>query len=391
MSSGTELNTSIEKEIAVEPALLSTSNSISSAGLFELANLYFQKCDFTNALSRALEASNKLLEEKNFDHFLKCQSIIIRIYAEREEFEKVNEVKERLQDLVLKNGVNLNAKTFYTLGRCAVLKRQYDSALEYFQKALALGLANDDKEDMCYAIMGLAITYSELGKLSEALKEIYNLQVFFEVLNLPEIKLSSQILNGIILRKMERYDQALEVFWACFDLIKVVKNLLLYNQLLYSTGVTYAAMGESDLAKVYLQLANRSIDPNNLKALHRDIELRLKELGVKPHDEYDLVFDPGHKAVVEKKKGKVDFRNQFILLDLLHLFAKSPGQIYSKEQLTQKIWSEEYDPSVHDNKIYVTIKRLRKMIEPDYEKPRYIYRAKNGYYLNKNTRVLIEQ
>jgi DNA-binding response OmpR family regulator len=55
------------------------------------------------------------------------------------------------------------------------------------------------------------------------------------------------------------------------------------------------------------------------------------------------------------------------------------------------VWKQDYDPGIHDNKIYVTIKRLRKLIEPDYEKPRYIFRAKNGYYLNKNTKVLLEQ
>lgn len=67
---------------------------------------------------------------------------------------------------------------------------------------------------------------------------------------------------------------------------------------------------------------------------------------------------------------------------------KHPGEVYTKEALVEKVWKQAYDPSVHDNKIYVTIKRLRKMIEPDYDKPKYIYRTKNGYYLNRNARVL---
>jgi DNA-binding winged helix-turn-helix (wHTH) protein len=59
--------------------------------------------------------------------------------------------------------------------------------------------------------------------------------------------------------------------------------------------------------------------------------------------------------------------------------------------IVEKIWKQSYDPGVHDNKLYVTIKRLRKMIEPDFEKPKYIFRAKNGYYLNKNARVLLQK
>ena len=34
---------------------------------------------------------------------------------------------------------------------------------------------------------------------------------------------------------------------------------------------------------------------------------------------------------------------------------------------------------------------LRQLIEPDFDKPKYIYRAKNGYYLNRNAKVSIEQ
>ncbi|MFN9068914.1 MAG: helix-turn-helix domain-containing protein, partial [Bdellovibrionales bacterium] len=69
----------------------------------------------------------------------------------------------------------------------------------------------------------------------------------------------------------------------------------------------------------------------------------------------------------------------------------NPGIVFSKEYLVENVWRQAYDPSVHDNKIYVTIKRLRKMIEPDFDKPKYIFRAKNGYFMNKSARVHLEQ
>ena len=64
--------------------------------------------------------------------------------------------------------------------------------------------------------------------------------------------------------------------------------------------------------------------------------------------------------------------------------------IFSKEYLVENVWKQPYDPSVHDNKIYVTIKRLRKLIEPEYDKPKYLFRAKNGYYFNKAVKVHFE-
>jgi tetratricopeptide (TPR) repeat protein len=356
----------------------------------ELGKLYYERCDFGIAIEKFKDAATGFFDEKNFELYLKCQNYLLRMYAEREEFENIHVTKERLQDLVLKEGFELNAKTYYTLGICASYKNQLDVALDYFQKSLAIALAADNKQDICYAINGLAITYYGLDRLSEALKEIYNLQVFFQVMSLRDLKLSSQMLNGHIFRKMKKYDQALEIFWECYEILRSEKNMFIYLSLLYGMALTYKEAGEIDMARMYLKLAKKSADPENLKYLCRHIDTQLGELGVSSSDDYDLIFDTLSNSVTEKKKGRVDFKNQFILLDMLRLFMKQPGQVYSKEFLVKHVWKQEYDPEVHDNKIYVTIKRLRKLIEPDYDKPKYIFRAKNGYYLNKSTKILIE-
>lgn len=370
---------------------LRSQNHLDTLALIELGELYYQRCDFLTATGRFQRAAELAFSRHDFETYLKAQNHLLRIYAEQEDFERINTTKEALQDLVLKEGFELNAKTFYTLGICASYKGQTDIALDYFQKSLSLALAADNKADICYAINGLAITYSAQAKYSEALKEIYNLQVFFQVLELNDLKASSQILNGNILRKMGKIEQALEVFWSCYDLLRETKNLYMYIQLLYWTACCYRDSGEGDMARLYFKLAKKSADPKNLKYLSRHIDQQLIELGVAPKDEFDLVFDATSHSIIERKKGRVDFKNQFILLDMLRLFMRQPGYVYSKEFLVKTVWKQEYDPMVHDNKIYVTIKRLRKMIEPDYDKPRYIFRAKNGYYLNKNTKVMMEQ
>ncbi len=358
--------------------------------LLEIGELYNARGDLDLAEAKLTEANATFFSERKFDRYLKCLNILLRIYAERGDNENINLTKERLQDLVLKEGFELNAKTYYTLGVCAAHKQQLDLALEYFQKSLGIGLASDDKEDMCYAINGIANTYFMMGRYADALKEIYNLQVFFQVLPLMELKLSSQILNGAILRKEERYEQSLEIFMDCYNTLREAKNLYMYCYLLYNIGATYHEMGNFDLARTYLTLAKRSTDARNFKQLTKFIDGKLEELGVRPNADYDLIFDLEKNIVMEKKKGKIDFKNQFILLDLLHLFLKNPGQIYSKEILVKKIWNQDYDPRVHDNKIYVTIKRLRQMIEPDLDKPKYIFRSKNGYFLSKGIKILLD-
>lgn len=354
---------------------------------YELAKQYRDRGDFDNAIKKLEPLAESYLASKHYPQYLKCLNDLLRIYAEKEDNSKIHATKEKLQDAALMDGFEMSSYTYYTLGVCGAYKGKFDTSLDYFQKALTLGLQKQDKKDMCYAIAGLAITYSQLGKYQEALQELYNLKVFLEVLPLPELKMSSQILNGVILRKMGRYDQALEVLWDCYEYLKLEKNHYFYLQLLYAIGVTYKEQGDTELAKIYLHLLKKSIDPNSFVRLAKDTEKRLVEIGCSGQDEYDLIFDLSSNSVIERKKGKVDFNNQFILLELLHLFMKYPGEIFSKETIVKKIWSQEYSPVIHDNKIYVTIKRLRKMIEPDYNKPKYIFRAKNGYFFNKASRV----
>jgi DNA-binding winged helix-turn-helix (wHTH) protein len=358
--------------------------------VMELGKLYYERCDFGIALDKFKLAADGYFAEKNFEQYLKCQNYLLRIYAEREENEEIRVTKERLQDLVLKEGFELTAKTYYTLGICAIYKEQAEIALDYFQKSLSVALSTDSKEDICYAIFALSITYYQLDRLTEALKEIYNLQIFFQVMDIPELKLASEIHNGNILRKLKKFEQALEIFWGCYDLLQKDRNLFMYINLLRCLGMTYRDAGENDMARLYLKLARKSIDPENMLAMARSLDGLLAELGEIGSEDFDLVFDGTSNSVSEKKKGRIDFKNQFILLDMLRLFMKQPGVVHSKEHLVKQVWKQDYDPIVHDNKIYVTIKRLRKLIEPDYDKPKYIFRAKNGYYLNKSAKILVQ-
>ncbi len=358
---------------------------------YEIGKLYFDRGDFHLAIPQLKEAASHYFSKRDFGEYLKCQNLLLRMYAEREDHDEINQTKEILQDLVLKEGFELNAKTYYTLALCAAYKSQSDTALEYLQKSLSISLASDNKMDMCYAICGLAICYNNMGRPTDALREIYNLQVFFQVIELPELQLSAQIVNAKIFRSLKKYDEALVILWAAYEVLKSSKSLLYYINILYELGLTYLGLGDKSLAKTYLQLAIKSVDPINMKYVHKNLTELLNGIGGSEEQDFDLIFDGENKTVIENKIGKVDFKNQFILLDLLKLFLLNPGQIFSKEALVEEIWQQPYNPEVHDNKIYVTIKRLRKMIEPDFDKPKYIFRSKNGYFLNKTTKVLMDQ
>ena len=364
--------------------------NLSAKDVYDQAKLLIEAGRMDEGVAKLSFAIQLYRKEQDFDSLIQCQNALLRIYAERLEFDKINQIKEEIQDLVLKEGISLNSKTYYVLGVCAAFKDQVDLALDYFQKALTSALGKDSKEDMVYAISGVTLCYVHKGRLEDALSEIYNLRVFFEVLNLPELKLNTQIINALILRKLHRYDEALDILWTAYESLKSPKTKIYMNSVLYNIGATYFDSGNEDLAKVYLQLAKKTVDETNFKRTAQDIDRLLDRMGARD-SEYDLIINEESQSIREKTKGSVHFKNQFILLDLLNLFVKNPGKVYSKEDLVERIWGQEYNPSVHDNKVYVTIKRLRKLIEPDYDKPHYIFRGKNGYYLNKAAKVLLEK
>jgi tetratricopeptide (TPR) repeat protein len=378
---------------------LNKSNSQPSKGsmafseadsLFEIGKLNYDLGNFFTAIEKFEVVVTTFKYEKKFDAYLKTINLLLRAYAETENYDQINRLKEDLQDLTLKEGIEPNSRTYYTLALSSVYKDQLDTAMEYVKKSLQLGLSSDNKEDICYAISCKAIILYRINKYDEALKEIYNLQIFFQVLDFPEVRISSLVLNGRILIDLEKYDQAIEVLWQAYELVKYNKTLAMHFHVLYNLGRAYAKLGDKNLARIYLSLASKSIDPKNMRKLASAITEELLAIG-ENEKECDLFFNLEDHAVVEKKMGKVDFKNQFILLDLLKLFALNQGKVFSKEYLVEKIWKQTYDPAVHDNKIYVTIKRLRKLIEPDYDKPKYIYRAKNGYFMNKAAKIIVAE
>ena len=57
--------------------------------------------------------------------------------------------------------------------------------------------------------------------------------------------------------------------------------------------------------------------------------------------------------------------------DLLWLLARHPRQVFSRDQLLDRVWgvTEYIDPST----VTVHVRRLREKIEPDASQPRYIH------------------
>lgn len=56
--------------------------------------------------------------------------------------------------------------------------------------------------------------------------------------------------------------------------------------------------------------------------------------------------------------------------DILYFLAQNSGEVFTKEQIYQAVWSENY--LLDDSNIMAFIRKLRKKIEPDPDAPKYI-------------------
>ena len=144
-------------------------------------------------------------------------------------------------------------------------------------------------------------------------------------------------------------------------------------------------------AQVFFNLAKKNVSEERKLLIRYMDQLEQEEkFNDVQNESYDLIFDSNDHIVVEKQKGCIEMKNQFILMDLLKLFLSTPGLSYSKEKIIKIIWKQDYISEVHDNKIYVTIKRLREIIELNSCKPRYILRNSAGYYFSKQAKILVK-
>jgi DNA-binding response OmpR family regulator len=210
-------------------------------------------------------------------------------------------------------------------------------------------------------------------------------------LSLPDLASSAHLLRAKIRRNQGRADEALESAWAAYETLKHHPHLVIYLHALCVLGTVYMQKGDLACARLYLDLANRSLKRDQFPRIARLIDEALSEVQKPAAEAIDLSYDTRTGVLIERLQGEVRFEGQFILRDLLKVFLEHPGRIFTKFDLAQLVWREEYNSDVHDNKIYVTIKRLRKLLECDGGKAEYILRAKNGYFLNPKVKVQIDE
>lgn len=101
----------------------------------------------------------------------------------------------------------------------------------------------------------------------------------------------------------------------------------------------------------------------------------------------DLVIDPETRTVT---RGGQEIHLTTTEFDLLHVLARTPGQVFSRMELLDRVQGTAFEG--YERTIDVHIKNLRKKLEPDPRHPRYILTVYGvGYRMAPESRLRSEQ
>ena len=408
--------------------------------IFELGSNYFRSGKFNKSVSYLRESLKFFLNKKDFGSYIACYRMLILALNEQQEISLLNQVQEEFNNNCKAYGLEKNPRVlvlngFYSFHLDKDLeksKRELGEALEQALQKKTLHIKNQDsfgeiesKLDLMDCLYAYANHYINSDQYEQCRKELNNLmlliedftqlkssfeleisktnntqeqQYFYKLLNLvkKEIRYVHRMSLGVdfMLAQIEKdHKEADRKLWKCYEKASATDNDYFIPYILTQMSINYLHLNELEQSLTFLNLAEKNLDLENFKILVKDIG-NVKGFLLKRRENikrsYDIIFNKEEHSIFEKQKGCINFKNQFILIDLLKLFISSPGSTYSKQKLVENVWKQEYSPEQHDNKIYVTIKRLRELIEPDINKPRYIFRNKSGYYLTEQTKILIK-
>ena len=411
---------------------------------FEIGSLLFSSGNFRKSLPYLHRSIQHFLNVKDFSSYFSCYFHLLQALNDLGEEDSAKQLQKEVEETCITYNISSDPRTLAFSAYYSIYNEaDYEKAKKNLNQALKTAFDRHDKyvkagdrlkqNEMRFDIITCLYIYSiyyftkkdyenciqELKNLkiltkdylqlkkevewdhsrTNNVQELTNCRNILEVLKkrTPSVQAMQLGLKyaeaGIEINHTKNYRQAKKLLWELYEEANKTNNTYFIPNILCAFTVCYTKLKNKKQAQMFFNLAqkntNKERKPLLLYMESLKQEEKLDQSGEASN--YDLIFDIQDHLIVEKEKGCIELKNQFILMDLLRLFLLNPGISYSKEKIIQKVWKQDYFPETHDNKIYVTIKRLREMIEINPSKPKYICRNNAGYYFSKQVKILIKQ
>jgi len=350
-------------------------------GYYRLAKVYYDKADLANAEDYFLRALDKTVYPKDAFAMLKIYGFLIRINSESLQESEASRFILLAEDLVEQFGKDLgslNSEYFYNVGMVFTYKGDFERSIENFKLSYQKAQQENEPELIAKALFSISNACFQAERYTEALNNLDQLKQLLNILKKEFLRGSMHMLYGNIYREVGKLTEATENYDTAITLLQQKNCWNLFGYILLGKGVVLKKMGEFNQALSFFKLGLNSINAD----YSRLRELFMSQVEDVNDSSVDLYLDRHNRAIHEKTLGTIDFKHRFVLLEILFLLAKNPGDSFNKDDLARSIWKDEYNPLIHDKLIYTSISRLRKLIEPKGGNRKYILRGKDGYTFN---------
>lgn len=354
----------------------------------KIAQLEYQKGLFSESLTWANQIARDSYLKKNFPEWLEALRLLLLCGFELENLSAFDSHLTQLDNFE-KDSIGFDKATAqYLLAHYLLIKKDEQSESAIAQ-AVTSGMQTQNHLCLARSLTLAAHYYSvephrNIGRVIEYLDK---LDIIIKELSLHDLIVTSQVLRSYANGASGQFERAFDLIWSAYEQAQHSGYQVAMPTILAQIARLYQQQNRQDFFQMYADLALRGVNAKIHPRLYRQISEFCSFYSLKPVSAYDFILDEEQNSLREHDKGYVDFKNQHILLDLTVLFLKNPGTRFSKEDLIEIIWKQVYDPETHDNLIYVSIKRLRFLLEPNSESPKYILRDRQGYYLNSQTQI----
>lgn len=356
-------------------------NKLIGEGYYRLGKIYYDKADLIKAEEYFQLALDKTIYPRDSYAMFKCYGFLIRIYSEslnESQAKKYIEESEILMENFSTSIGNLNSEYFYNAGMVYTYKGEFGKSLENFKLSYQKAQKENEPELLAKGLYAMANASFHLSKNNDSLNYLNQLNELLNILKKGYLKGSMYMLYGNIYKEMGKYKEADKAYDTSIIYLQQKNCWNLFGYTLLGKGMLAKKQGEFNQALLYFKLALNAINQKYAR-LRELINEQVEDVN---DSSVDLYLDRHNRVIHEKNIGTIDFKHRFVLLEILFLLAKNPGNSYNKDDLAENIWKDEYNPLIHDKLIYTSISRLRKLIEPKGCNRKYILRGKDGYTFN---------
>lgn len=358
---------------------------------YKLAKICYDKSNLSRAELNFEKALQYTQKPKDIFTVFKILGFLVRLNSEKmnsENAEKFIRASEDLIEEIPAHLGSLNAEYFYNVGVVHTYRGKFVEARNNFNLAFNKAKQENEPEIIGKALYSLATSHFQVKEFEQSLSYLDQLKELLQILNKTYMQGSMHLLYGNIFNELEDFERAFDHYRLANIALKKKTCWNLYGYILLGMGSAFKKKGEFNKAILYFDLAKNAVDEMQFRRLSQLIEREISDVN---DSSVDLYLDRTNRSIFEKELGPIDFKHRFVLLEILFLLAQNAGTYYNKDELAKAIWKDEYNPLIHDKLIYTSISRLRKLIEPNTSKRKYILRGKDGYTFNPHVKARFQR